>query len=111
MREAVVKAFANGLATCIPRTSGWRAAAIVLIALIAVWAPRIALACPVCTAGRDEENRIAFIATTAFLTFLPLLMIGGVVWWLRNRVRQIERSAAVAPASAPDRVPAPRRAA
>ena len=103
-----MKAFANGLARCIPRSGGWRAAAIVLIA---VWAPRIALACPVCTAGRDEENRIAFIATTAFLTFLPLLMIGGVVWWLRNRVRQVERSAAVSPASAPDRVPAPSRAA
>lgn len=103
-----MKAFANGFAACARRASGWRAAAIVVIA---VWAPRLASACPVCTAGRDEENRIAFIATTAFLTFFPLLMIGGVVWWLRKRVRQIERSAPIAPAVEPDREPAPNRAA
>jgi hypothetical protein len=104
----VVEAFANGFAAYTRRASGWRAAAIVGIA---VWAPRIASACPVCMAGRDEENRIAFIATTAFLTFFPLLMIGGVVWWLRKRVRQVERSAPVAPAVAPGREPAPSRAA
>jgi len=69
----------------------------VVIVAIAVWIPRIALACPVCTAGRDEENRIAFIVTTAFLTFFPLLMIGGIVWWLRNRVRRMERAASAAP--------------
>jgi hypothetical protein len=27
---------------------------------------------------------VAFSATTAFLSFLPLLTIGGVVWWLRT---------------------------
>jgi hypothetical protein len=46
---------------------------------------------------------VAFIATTAFLTFLPLLMIGGVVWWLCVRVRRHGDSAdtAVRPQRAP----------
>ena len=49
-------------------------------------AARATLACAVCFTA-TEENRIAFIATTVFLTFLPLLIIGGVIWWLREKVR------------------------
>ena len=44
-------------------------------------------ACPVCFDPQNEANRVAFIATTVFLTFLPLLMIGGIVLWLRRRFR------------------------
>ncbi len=43
-----------------------------------------AIACAVCGVGL-EESRLAFILTTAFLTFLPLMMIGGTIWWLRRR--------------------------
>ncbi|HEY5656767.1 MAG TPA: hypothetical protein VIY27_03170 [Myxococcota bacterium] len=67
------------------RTARWLAATFALAVLAS---PRIGWACSVCSAGRDEANRVAFIATTAFMTFLPLLMIGGVVWWLVRRVRQ-----------------------
>ena len=77
VRDALAKSF--------PRLARRLAAA---IALAILWSPRIAFACSVCTAGRDEANRVAFIATTVFLTFLPLLMIGGVVWWLIRRVRR-----------------------
>ena len=48
----------------------------------------VAWACPVCFSAKNDENRIAFIVTTAFLTFLPLSLIGGGVWWLRRRARQ-----------------------
>ena len=91
---------ANALATPAPRATRWFAAA---GALAVVWSPRIGWACSVCTAGRDEANRVAFIATTAFLTILPLLMIGGVVWWLSKRVRRHGDSAdsAVRPQRAP----------
>lgn len=66
-----------------------------LVALL-VLAPRIALACPVCMGGRDDETRAAFLVTTLFLSVLPLALIGGVIWWLMRRVRALEeqRSAA-----------------
>jgi len=31
----------------------------------------------------------AFVATTAFLTFLPLAMVGVFGWWLRSRARRM----------------------
>jgi hypothetical protein len=102
MRPAAV----NALGTPSPRAARWLAAASVLVI---VWAPRIGWACSVCSAGRDEANRVAFIATTAFLTFLPLLMIGGVVWWLRKRVRR--HGDAANAAARPQRAPAAARAA
>jgi len=54
----------------------------VLTALL--WSPGFALACSVCQAG-TSDNRFEFIATTALLTFLPLILIGGGVWGLRRR--------------------------
>jgi predicted cobalt transporter CbtA len=47
------------------------------------------LACSVCAGSDPEEVRSAFIVTTAFMTFFPLLMIGGVIYWLRRRFRQL----------------------
>jgi hypothetical protein len=66
--------------------SGWLSA----VALLVVWSPRISQACSVCGVGREDENRLAFILTTVFLTFLPLSMIGGIVWYLRRRYLQLE---------------------
>ena len=62
----------------------WVAPAVVLLA------PNVAWACPLCIAAR-EESRIAFIVTTGILTFLPLMMIGGVIWWIRKRYQAAER--------------------
>lgn len=56
-----------------------------LVAVVVVLWPDVAAACPGCTAT-SEENRIAFLVTTGILTFLPLMLIGGVVYWLRKRV-------------------------
>ena len=58
------------------------------------WAPRVSRACAVCTSGAGDANanRLAFILTTALLSFLPLLMVGGFVWWLRRRVREIDEA-------------------
>jgi len=47
--------------------------------------PAVALACPVCFAAKNEASRIAFLTTTVFLTATPLLMIGGVIYWLARR--------------------------
>ena len=64
-----------------------------LLGMLLLLAPRVAFACSVCSAGRDDETRAAFLATTGFLTVLPLAMVGGLVWWLRRRAQQLEREA------------------
>lgn len=65
-----------------------RRLSIVLLALLAVAAlPDAAHACAVCFDATDE-NRQAFLATTAFLTLLPLGMVAGAGLWLRRRVRE-----------------------
>lgn len=58
----------------------------VLLVFSALWVSQTAAACPVCFAPKNEENRMAFISMTGFLTALPLALIGGGVWWYRRRV-------------------------
>ena len=62
------------------------------LAALLILAPRAGRACAVCASGSEDANRLAFIFTTAFLTFLPLLMVGGLVWWLRRRAREAEQA-------------------
>lgn len=45
-----------------------------------------AQACSVCVVGK-EEARVAYYATTAILSFLPLIMIGGVIYYLFKKSR------------------------
>jgi hypothetical protein len=52
--------------------------------------PAVALACPVCFNAKDDAARVAFLATTVFLTALPLLLIGGVISWLARRAAEAE---------------------
>jgi hypothetical protein len=60
----------------------------VAAAVLAVsWAADLAYACPSC-ASPLEENRQAFVDTTVFLTVVPLMMMGGFVWWLRRQTHQ-----------------------
>jgi len=61
---------------------------IVALTLVAVL-PEVAHACPVCFDPRDE-NRFAFLATTAFLSILPLSLIGLGVSVLKRRARELE---------------------
>jgi hypothetical protein len=60
------------------------------LALAALSLPAQALACPVCSAGRDDAARQAFFDTTIFLSLLPLAMFGGIVYWLMRRARAVE---------------------
>jgi hypothetical protein len=58
------------------------------LALLAAAAlPDAAHACAVCFDATDE-NRQAFLVTTAFLTLLPLGMVAGAGLWIRRRVRE-----------------------
>ncbi len=61
--------------------------------LLVLAAPSVGQACAVCAGGAEEEVRAAFIATTGFLTFCPLLMIGGVIFWFRRRFKEMEAAA------------------
>lgn len=60
-----------------------------VIAFLVVWSPQVALACSVCSSGKEDANRIAFAVTAAVLSVLPLAMVGGLVWWLRRRSREL----------------------
>ncbi|UCE87584.1 MAG: hypothetical protein JSU66_07680 [Deltaproteobacteria bacterium] len=71
-----------------------------LLAAPILWLPRVGWACAVCSAGRDDETRVAFILTTALLTFLPLGMIAGLLLWLRRRARRLEADSAPRPRAA-----------
>ena len=61
-------------------------AALALVLLAAF--PDVAHACPVCF-DRDDEARIAFLATTGLLTLVPLGLVAGTGMWLRRRAREI----------------------
>lgn len=63
--------------------------ACVVVALLAL--ASTAVACPVCFAPKNEENRVAFISMTVFLTLLPLGLIGLGVWWYKKRLREFNR--------------------
>lgn len=68
-----------------------------LAALVVACTPAVAAACSVCMSGREDENQLAFRLTTALLTFLPLGLIGGIVLYLRSRVRELARREADRP--------------
>ena len=73
---------------------------VAILTLTLALVPEIASACPVCFSG-TEETRFAFLLTTIFLTLLPLLLVGSLVWWLRRRVLEVqaleERESVTAP--------------
>ena len=56
-----------------------------VVATLVALAPGSASACAVCFAG-EEESRVAYIVMTAFLTFLPLVMLGFGVYMLRRHI-------------------------
>ncbi|MGI9627654.1 MAG: hypothetical protein ACR2QM_12515 [Longimicrobiales bacterium] len=51
--------------------------------------PEALWACPVCF-DRDDASRIAFLATTGLLTFLPLGLVVGTTVWLRKRAKDLD---------------------
>ena len=61
----------------------------VLVLALLVFLPDVAHTCAVCFDARDE-NRQAFVATTAFLSLLPLGMVAGAGLWVRRRSREID---------------------
>ena len=60
-------------------------------------APLETSACPLCIAAQDKNVQIAYMIASAFMTFLPLGLIGGLIYALRRRARllELEREAGV----------------
>ena len=69
-----------------------------LLVAILVGAPSVASACAVCTAGRDEENAFAFLMTTLFMSLMPLLATGTLIFVLWRRIQKLEAEREDAPA-------------
>lgn len=78
-----------------------RTALAALVCLVALGAPRLALACSVCSAGREDDTNRAFIITTIFLSVTPLAMFAGFGIFLYRRHRQRVRARASTPAREP----------
>ena len=64
----------------------WSAAAASALA----WMPGAARACPVCFVGQSEENLLAYQISSAVLTFLPFVLVGGLLFWIVRRVREAD---------------------
>ena len=62
----------------------------VAVALFAFGLPSQVLACPVCSAGRDDKTQAAFFSMTIFMTLLPLTAFGAVVYWFVRRARELD---------------------
>tara|TARA_B110000037_G_C16950094_1_gene436442 strand:- start:9 stop:242 length:234 start_codon:yes stop_codon:yes gene_type:complete len=61
--------------------------AVAVVTVISTFVSIPAEACAVCFGG-ENDNRWAFIGTTALLTFLPLIIFFTGVAWFRKRVTE-----------------------
>lgn len=57
-----------------------------LPAVATLWLPSPVLACAACAAAVDRSNT-AFLATTIFLSLLPLALMAGGLWWIVRHAR------------------------
>ncbi|HVP31050.1 MAG TPA: hypothetical protein VMW35_18025 [Myxococcota bacterium] len=51
--------------------------------------PRLAAACAVCGAGRDDKSQYAFLIGSIVLSVLPPAFVGGLVLYVVRRARRI----------------------
>jgi hypothetical protein len=66
-----------------------------VIAAVA-FTPSVALACPLCLGSMSEANRLAFLGTMVLLTSLPVIMIGGLIFWIAKRASASDADQAAA---------------
>ncbi len=62
----------------------------IVFAFAVLQTPKIATACSVCSAGREEENADAFLWMTLMLSVLPPLMVGGIIYGIVRYIRAHE---------------------
>ncbi len=54
-------------------------------AIVILIIPSLANACPMCQGGPSEDTITAYKVVTLMLTSLPLLLGGGIFWWVRKQ--------------------------
>jgi len=64
-------------------------------------APSAALACSVCIGAGNPDATVAYRAMTAFMTFTPMAIVGGVILWIWRRYKTLDEQDAVHGAAAP----------
>jgi hypothetical protein len=67
-----------------------RLSRVLMTAVALLGCPAGAFACPVCFAAKDEAERLAFLASTVFLTALPLILMGAFIGWAARRAKALE---------------------
>ena len=78
------RALASALLAGVLMIRGSRLFSTVAVVIATAMASTSAEACAVCFGG-ENNNRWAFIGTTALLTFLPLIIFGSGVVWFRKQ--------------------------
>jgi cbb3-type cytochrome oxidase subunit 3 len=90
------------------------------IAAFVLAAPSAARACAVCTGQDSASTQLGFLMGTIFLSVLPLVLLGGLLLFIRARVRKRAAEEAAGVIRLPERAdarrtasraPAPRRSA
>jgi len=74
-------------------------------------APATALACPLCIAAQDKGVQVAYMFASGFMTFLPFVLVGSLVFGLVRRARQLAREEAAGVIRLPSADTRPNRAA
>lgn len=62
---------------------------VLLGAALALALPGAAHACSMCVSAQNNDTQTAFAIASLFLSATPLSVIGGVVWYIRRRERQL----------------------
>jgi len=70
--------------------SGRLGASLVLALVFWLSTAQGAQACSVCIGTGTPDTRNTWLAMTAFMTFTPLAVLGGVIFWLRSRFRALD---------------------
>ncbi|HEY4798707.1 MAG TPA: hypothetical protein VII99_06475 [Bacteroidia bacterium] len=66
---------------------------ITVLILVVLLLPYAADACPLCQggAGYNQQTLTAYKSVTAVLASLPLVMGGGIYWFIRRKFRNSEK--------------------
>jgi len=62
----------------------------VVAVVVTTWTlliPALALACPVCASNADD-SRSSYLAATAVMLVVPVVLIGGFALWIRSAAKR-----------------------